>query len=226
MIYCKMCPVYIADMYDLQHWYPDVKVVSILRELNYLDTKYIGNSKCSWWLHPITSWSSSVAKYNDWEFPTKQIFVEYSWNISIINSQNIWKKFPMKFREIFPNNVPGILFVEYSWNIPMMYSQNILKKSPLKFWGIFPNNVPGILNIGYSLIVPWISYECYIYFLGGSRNTIVDEAVTDICWVPLKIWCFHESLASMWPFPITVYQLIITVITKFCKVVITYLSKL
>ena len=34
----------------------------------------------------------------------KYIFVEYSWNIPMIYSQKIWKKFSMKFRGIFPNN--------------------------------------------------------------------------------------------------------------------------
>ena len=57
-------------------------------------------------------------------YPTgKYMFVEYSWNITIIYSLNIWKKFPMKFRGIFANNVPGI------WNIRIFpkCSMNILR---------------------------------------------------------------------------------------------------
>ena len=57
--------------------------------------------------------------------------------------------------------------------IPVRYSQYIWKKFPMKFRGIFRNNVPGILNIGIFQAVPWISYECYTPFFGGSRNTIV-----------------------------------------------------
>ena len=34
--------------------------------------------------------------------PGKYVFVEYSWNIPMIYSQNIWKKFPIKFLGIFP----------------------------------------------------------------------------------------------------------------------------
>ena len=80
--------------------------------------------------------------------PGRYMSVKYSWSIPMIYSQNIRKKFLIKFRGIFPNNFPGMLFVEYSWNIPMIYSQNIRKKFPMKFRGIFPNNVPGILIIG------------------------------------------------------------------------------
>ena len=51
----------------------------------------------------------------------------------------------------------------------------------MKFRGIFPNNVAGILNIG-------IFHDCsmnvletlHAFFIGGSRNTIVDQAVPDI----------------------------------------------
>ena len=39
----------------------------------------------------------------------KYMFVEYSWNIPMIYSQNNRKKFAMKFRVIFPNSVPRIL---------------------------------------------------------------------------------------------------------------------
>ena len=87
-------------------------------------------------------------KFSELIPPGKYMFVEYSWNIPMIYSQNTRKKFPMKFRGIFPNNVSGILFVEYSWNIPMIYSQNIRKMLYMKFQRIFPNNVPGTLNIG------------------------------------------------------------------------------
>ena len=52
------------------------------------------------------------------------MFVEYSWNIPMIYSENIWKNFSMKFRGIFTNNAPGILnigiFPECSINIPRM----------------------------------------------------------------------------------------------------------
>ena len=52
------------------------------------------------------------------------MFVEYSWNIPMIYSENIRKNFPMKFRGIFSNNFPRILnigiFPEYSINIPRM----------------------------------------------------------------------------------------------------------
>ena len=66
-------------------------------------------------------------------------------------------------------------------NIPMIYSQNIWEKFPMKFRGIFPNNVAGILNIG---IFPDCSMNVlemlHAFFIGGSRNTIVDQAVPDI----------------------------------------------
>ena len=56
--------------------------------------------------------------------PGKYMFVEHSWNILMIHSRNIWKKFPMKFQGIFPNNVSGILnigvFLECSMNILRM----------------------------------------------------------------------------------------------------------
>ena len=56
--------------------------------------------------------------------PGKYVFVEYSWNIPMIYSQNIRKKFPMKYWRIFPNNVKGILntgrFPECSMNILRM----------------------------------------------------------------------------------------------------------
>ena len=41
--------------------------------------------------------------------PDKYMFVVYLWNIPMIYSHTIRKKFPMKFRGIFPNDVPGIL---------------------------------------------------------------------------------------------------------------------
>ena len=51
----------------------------------------------------------------------KYMFVEYSWNIPMIYPRNIRKGLPMNFREIFTNNVPGILkigiFPECSMNI-------------------------------------------------------------------------------------------------------------
>ena len=63
----------------------------------------------------------------------------------------------------------------------MIYSWYVRKKFPMKFRGIFPNNVPGILNIG---IFPEHSMNIlrmlHAFFLGGSRNTTVDEAVPDI----------------------------------------------
>ena len=63
----------------------------------------------------------------------------------------------------------------------MRYSWYIRKKFPMKFRGIFSNNVPGILNIRTfpersMNILPML----HAFFLGGSRNTIVDEAVPDI----------------------------------------------
>ena len=49
------------------------------------------------------------------------MFVEYSWNIPMIYPRNIRKSLPMNFREIFTNNVLGILkigiFPECSMNI-------------------------------------------------------------------------------------------------------------
>ena len=52
------------------------------------------------------------------------MFLEYSGNILMIYSQNIPKKFPMKLRGIFPNNVPRILnigiFPDYSMDILRM----------------------------------------------------------------------------------------------------------
>ena len=58
------------------------------------------------------------------------MFVGYLWNIPMIYPRNIWKKFPMKFREISPNNVPGIL------NIGMFpeCSMNILRILHAFFW--------------------------------------------------------------------------------------------
>ena len=54
---------------------------------------------------------------------------------------------------------PGkYMFLEYSWNIPTICSQIM----SWEYW---------ILE--YSLNVLWISYECCMFFLGGSRNTIV-----------------------------------------------------
>ena len=41
--------------------------------------------------------------------PGKFLFVEYSWNVPMIYSQNIPKTFPMKFWEIPRNNIPGTL---------------------------------------------------------------------------------------------------------------------
>ena len=62
----------------------------------------------------------------DWKSnpPGKYMFVEYSKNIPMRYSQYIRKKFPMKLRGIFRNNVPGILntgiFPDYSMNILRM----------------------------------------------------------------------------------------------------------
>ena len=53
----------------------------------------------------------------------KYMFVEYSWNIAMIYSRNIRKKFPMKFWGIFPNNVPRILNIGIFPECPM----NILR---------------------------------------------------------------------------------------------------
>ena len=54
----------------------------------------------------------------------KYMFAEYSWNVSMIYSRKIRKKFLMESRGIFPNNVPGILnigtFPECSMNILRM----------------------------------------------------------------------------------------------------------
>ena len=83
-----------------------------------------------------------------YSIPSTNLHFWFNSFMPMIYSQNIRKKFSMKFRGIFPNNVTGILFVEYLWNIPMTYSQNIRKKLPMKFGGIFRNNVQRILNIG------------------------------------------------------------------------------
>ena len=52
------------------------------------------------------------------------MFVEYSWNIPMIYSENMRKNFSMKFRGIFSNNFPGILnigiFPECSMNMPQI----------------------------------------------------------------------------------------------------------
>ena len=54
--------------------------------------------------------------------PGKYMFVEYLWNIPMICSRNNRKKFPMKFRGIFPEecsrsteytNIPWGMFREY-----------------------------------------------------------------------------------------------------------------
>ena len=52
------------------------------------------------------------------------MFLEYMWNIPMTYSQNIQKKFPMKFRGIIPSKVPGMLniglFPDCSMNILRM----------------------------------------------------------------------------------------------------------
>ena len=79
-----------------------------------------------------------ISSFLTQDTPHKYIFVEYLWNIPMIYSQNIWKEFPMKFKRIFPNNVPGILFcgifVENSHDIFPEY----LEKVPNEF----PGNIP------------------------------------------------------------------------------------
>ena len=54
----------------------------------------------------------------------KYMFVEYLWNITTKYSQYIRRKFPMNYRGIFQNNVPGILnvgiFPDCSMNILQM----------------------------------------------------------------------------------------------------------
>ena len=106
---------------------------------------------------------------------------------------------PNLVRTFFGNNFvpPGkYMFAEYSWNIPMIYSRNIRKRLPTKFQAIFLEewNVSGILNIRIfsgecsgnieSRNIPLMFHEhptnVTCIFLGGSRNTILDEAAPDI----------------------------------------------
>ena len=155
----------------------------------------------------------------NWYFPPgKYTFVEYLLNIPMIYSQNIRKKFPMKFRGILPNNASGILFVEHSRNIPMLYSRNIQKKLPMKFRAIFPHNVSGILNIG---IFPDCSMNI-LQMLQAFYRWIkkYNKGCSWYLLSVLKIWYFHESLVSIRSLQIAVQQVIITVIIKICKVII------
>ena len=62
--------------------------------------------------------------------PGKYMLVEYTWNIPIIYSRNIRKKFPMKFWEIFPITVPGILII----GIFPTCSMNMLRTLHASFW--------------------------------------------------------------------------------------------
>ena len=101
--------------------------------------------------------------------------------------------------DIFPEYSEKVTY-EIPGNIAKYYSRNIEYRNIRWFFNEYPTNVTFII-------------------LGGSRNTVVDKAVPDIRCVFMKIWYFHESLVSMWPLPITVPQLIITVIIKFYKVV-------
>ena len=64
--------------------------------------------------------------------PGKYMFVEYSWNIPTIHSRNIRKKFPMKFRGMFPGECSGN--IEYR-NIPWMSHE-------------YPTNVTCIFLVG------------------------------------------------------------------------------
>ena len=52
-------------------------------------------------------------------------------------SQNVWKKFPMKFRGKFPNNVPGILNIVISPECCM----NILRMLRASFLGGSRNKI-------------------------------------------------------------------------------------
>ena len=92
--------------------------------------------------------------------PYKSMFVEYSWNIPMIYSRNIRKTFPTKFRGTFIEECSGN--IEYT-NIP---------------WGMFLE----YWMQEYSMNVPWISYKSYMHFFRRIKNSIVDEAVPDICW--------------------------------------------
>ena len=69
-------------------------------------------------------WSFFAKTVNGLYPPRKYMLAEYSWNVTLIYSRNIGKKVPMKFRRIFPNNVPRIMnigiFLEYSMNILRM----------------------------------------------------------------------------------------------------------
>ena len=79
-----------------------------------------------------------------------------------------------------------------SWNIcgsfPWYITGILGKNFPMKFCRTFPEECSGNIE---SRNVPWMFHEYPTYviciFLGGSRNTIVDEAVPDIRWVSLKI---------------------------------------
>ena len=53
------------------------------------------------------------------------------------------------------------IFVEHSHGIFLVYSEKI----PYEILGNIPNNAE-------IFPVPWIDNECYIHFLGGSRNAI------------------------------------------------------
>ena len=63
--------------------------------------------------------------------PGKYMFVEYSFDIPMIYSQNIRKKFPMKFRGIFPNNVPGILNIGIFPDCPMNILRMLIRLFPI-----------------------------------------------------------------------------------------------
>ena len=98
-------------------------------------------------------------------------------------------------------NQAKYMFLEYSWNIPMIYSWNIWKTFPWNSGEYSLRHIPGILNIRIfpgecsgnteCWNIPWMFHEyptnVTCIFLGGSRNTIVDEAVSDIRWVSLEI---------------------------------------
>ena len=120
---------------------------------------------------------------------------------SITQVSNSWF-YPLCFLASFDRRIsikcilPGkYMFVEYSWNIPMIYSRNIPKTFTVKFRGIFPEECSGNIE---CRNIPWMFHgyptNVTCTFLGGSRNTMVDEVVPHIRWVSLKILYFHESL--------------------------------
>ena len=84
-------------------------------------------------------WSFFAKTVNGLYPPRKYMLAEYSWNVTLIYSRNIGKKVPMKFRRIFPNNVPRIMNIEYSLNIPWisyecyMHSLRRIKKNNSSF---------------------------------------------------------------------------------------------